>query len=60
MIKHYCGQANSQVLLSIWSPTYARSRFPFAWARRISGDASLQLTLISGDASFRRYFRGGG
>lgn len=30
------------------------------WARRISGDASLQLTLISGDASFRRYHRGGG
>ncbi|MFM4855811.1 aminoglycoside phosphotransferase family protein [Aeromonas hydrophila] len=30
------------------------------WARRISGDASLQLTLISGDASFRRYYRGGG
>ncbi|MGY3884278.1 aminoglycoside phosphotransferase family protein [Aeromonas aquatica] len=30
------------------------------WARRISGDANLQLTLISGDASFRRYFRGGG
>ncbi|MGY3944035.1 aminoglycoside phosphotransferase family protein [Aeromonas tecta] len=29
------------------------------WARRISGDASLQLALISGDASFRRYFRGG-
>ncbi|MFA7820909.1 aminoglycoside phosphotransferase family protein [Aeromonas dhakensis] len=30
------------------------------WARRISGDASLQLTLISGDASFRRYHRGCG
>ncbi|WP_429037464.1 aminoglycoside phosphotransferase family protein [Aeromonas veronii] len=30
------------------------------WARRISGDANLQLTLISGDASFRRYSRGGG
>ncbi|MFQ2298853.1 aminoglycoside phosphotransferase family protein [Aeromonas dhakensis] len=30
------------------------------WARRISGDASLQLPLISGDASFRRYHRGGG
>ncbi|WP_421204403.1 aminoglycoside phosphotransferase family protein [Aeromonas enteropelogenes] len=30
------------------------------WARRLSGDASLHLTLISGDASFRRYFRGGG
>ncbi|WP_349921186.1 aminoglycoside phosphotransferase family protein [Aeromonas veronii] len=30
------------------------------WARRISGDANLQLTLISGDASFRRYFRGAG
>ena len=30
------------------------------WARRISGDANLSLTLISGDASFRRYFRGGG
>ncbi|MCO4199914.1 phosphotransferase [Aeromonas hydrophila] len=30
------------------------------WARRISGDASLQLTFISGDASFRRYHRGGG
>ncbi|MCJ2367144.1 aminoglycoside phosphotransferase family protein [Aeromonas dhakensis] len=30
------------------------------WARRISGDVSLQLTLISGDASFRRYHRGGG
>ncbi|CAD7490057.1 aminoglycoside phosphotransferase family protein [Aeromonas dhakensis] len=30
------------------------------WARRISGDASLQLTLISGDASFRRYHRGSG
>lgn len=30
------------------------------WARRISGHASLQLTLISGDASFRRYHRGGG
>ncbi|MGL4251559.1 MAG: aminoglycoside phosphotransferase family protein [Aeromonas sp.] len=30
------------------------------WARRIYGDATLQLTLISGDASFRRYYRGGG
>ena len=30
------------------------------WARRISGDATLMLTLISGDASFRRYYRGGG
>ncbi|MEZ6966878.1 aminoglycoside phosphotransferase family protein [Aeromonas sp. S9(2024)] len=30
------------------------------WARRLSGDACLHLTLISGDASFRRYFRGGG
>ena len=30
------------------------------WARRISGDATLTLTLISGDASFRRYYRGGG
>ncbi|HEA3085107.1 TPA: phosphotransferase [Aeromonas dhakensis] len=30
------------------------------WALRISGDVSLQLTLISGDASFRRYHRGGG
>ncbi|MGY3892332.1 aminoglycoside phosphotransferase family protein [Aeromonas enterica] len=30
------------------------------WARRISGDANLQLTLISGDASFRRYHRGAG
>ncbi|MGL5307376.1 MAG: aminoglycoside phosphotransferase, partial [Aeromonas veronii] len=27
------------------------------WARRISGDATLTLTLISGDASFRRYSR---
>lgn len=30
------------------------------WARHVSGDANLQLTLISGDASFRRYSRGGG
>ena len=30
------------------------------WARQISGDATLQLTLISGDASFRRYYRGAG
>lgn len=30
------------------------------WARRISGDADLQLSLVSGDASFRRYYRGGG
>jgi hypothetical protein len=37
-----------------------RASLLLQWARRISGDASLQLTLISGDASFRRYFRGGG
>jgi hypothetical protein len=30
------------------------------WARHVFGDANLQLTLISGDASFRRYYRGGG
>ncbi|MDM5074848.1 aminoglycoside phosphotransferase family protein [Aeromonas media] len=37
-----------------------RASLLLQWARRISGDANLQLTLISGDASFRRYFRGGG
>ncbi|MBV7438155.1 aminoglycoside phosphotransferase family protein [Aeromonas sp. sif2416] len=37
-----------------------RNSLLLQWARRISGDANLQLTLISGDASFRRYFRGGG
>ena len=37
-----------------------RTSLLLQWARRISGDANLQLTLISGDASFRRYFRGGG
>ncbi|MFQ2153954.1 aminoglycoside phosphotransferase family protein [Aeromonas sanarellii] len=37
-----------------------RASLLLQWARRISGDANLPLTLISGDASFRRYFRGGG
>ena len=37
-----------------------RASLLLQWARRISGDANLSLTLISGDASFRRYFRGGG
>jgi aminoglycoside/choline kinase family phosphotransferase len=37
-----------------------RTSLLLQWARRITGDANLQLTLISGDASFRRYFRGGG
>ncbi|WP_425934803.1 aminoglycoside phosphotransferase family protein [Aeromonas rivipollensis] len=37
-----------------------RASLLLQWARRITGDANLQLTLISGDASFRRYFRGGG
>lgn len=36
-----------------------RASLLLQWARRITGDANLQLTLISGDASFRRYFRGG-
>ena len=36
---------------------YDRDSLLLQWARRISGDANLQLTLISGDASFRRYFR---
>ena len=39
---------------------YDRDSLLLQWARRISGDANLQLTLISGDASFRRYHRGGG
>ncbi|MGL5948274.1 MAG: aminoglycoside phosphotransferase family protein [Aeromonas sp.] len=30
------------------------------WARSVSGDAALALDLVSGDASFRRYFRGAG
>jgi len=30
------------------------------WARQQLADPTLQLTLISGDASFRRYYRGGG
>lgn len=30
------------------------------WARQQLADPALQLTLISGDASFRRYYRGGG
>lgn len=30
------------------------------WARHIRGDANLTLSLISGDASFRRYFRADG
>ena len=37
-----------------------RTSLLLQWAHRITGDANLQLTLISGDASFRRYFRGGG
>ncbi|MGE6164921.1 aminoglycoside phosphotransferase family protein [Aeromonas rivipollensis] len=37
-----------------------RTSLLLQWARRITGDDNLQLTLISGDASFRRYFRGGG
>ncbi|MFS1163788.1 phosphotransferase, partial [Aeromonas salmonicida] len=39
---------------------YDRDSLLLQWARRISGDANLELTLISGDASFRRYYRGGG
>ncbi|MGY3959110.1 aminoglycoside phosphotransferase family protein [Aeromonas popoffii] len=39
---------------------YDRDSLLLQWARRISGDAHLQLTLISGDASFRRYHRGAG
>ena len=30
------------------------------WARQLLGQPQLQLGLISGDASFRRYYRGGG
>ena len=52
--------ANSQVLLSNLVPRLMHDLPALQWARRISGDANLSLTLISGDASFRRYFRGGG
>ncbi|MGL4932509.1 MAG: aminoglycoside phosphotransferase family protein [Aeromonas sp.] len=37
-----------------------RNSLLLQWARQVTGDANLQLTLISGDASFRRYYRGGG